>query len=374
MRHLIFGGDIGNHALKAVFGENNRLYMINTVREVGETKSRPTIGEDEKVIDTLDIIIRCPHYEALNNRRFWVGNNALGMDEYQTSVKTKKTENDLILVPLLASIALQANQNGEEFIAEGIIGLPMLEYIGGNEGEEEIEREKFRNKITGEYEIEFVTTASLKGWKVKFKLIPHIKPESLLVILRQMIGLDGKIIHSDWKGQSMGSIDIGGFSTDVGIIDENHKPDGSLCRGFQFGAATALDEISKAIAKNYGYEFPRHMIEKFINRDNCQMRIGAKVISIKEIVESNFRATSNQISQGIIELMKNPKASQVARFFVFGGGAVDYKKYLINNLSSKIMSELIWLTDNPDEMVFYNAYAFYFMMKAMRARMTKISG
>ncbi|QDX91022.1 ParM/StbA family protein (plasmid) [Brevibacillus laterosporus] len=372
MRHMIFGGDIGNHALKAVFGNYNRFYMINTVREVGKTKSRPIIGEDEKVIDTLDIIIRCPHYEALNNRRFWVGNNALGMDEYQTSVKTKKTENDLILVPLLAAIALQANHSKEEFIAEGIIGLPMLEYISGNE--KESEREKFKNKITGEYEIEFVTTASLKGWKVKFKLIPHLKPESLLVILRQMIGQDGRLIRPEWKGQSMGSIDIGGFSTDVGIIDENHKPDGNLCRGFQLGAATALDEISKAIAKKYDYEFPRHMIEKFINKDNCQMRIGAKVIPINDIVEANFRATSNQISLGIIELMKNPKASQVARFFVFGGGAVDYQKYLKDTLSSKIMSELIWLTENPDETVYYNAYAFYFMMRAMKERMTKITG
>lgn len=366
MRTITAGGDIGFHALKLVVDDGQRVYIPNVIKEVAGTVTRPILSDDEKTIDTIDIHIRCPHYPALHNRRVYVGNLAIGNGEYQVSATSRKTQNDLILIPLLAGLALEADYDGEELEVDAMIGLPMLEYLN------RADREMFKQKITGTYEIEFYTTARREGWKVTIRLNPTITAEGLGVIFHQMTDTYGRIIRTDWKGEAMGAIDIGGSSTDIAIIGEDHKPDASLCRGLQLGVATALDQISQAIEKEHGVSFPRHMIEKFITKDHCMMRLGAHKFSIKEIVTSNFTAIANQIEQAIMELVKNPKASQVVRFFVFGGGAIDYKEFLDESLRSKIYSELVWLTDDVEQSIFLNAESFYRMMKTKKKIITPI--
>ncbi|MDT3417159.1 hypothetical protein QO009_003054 [Brevibacillus aydinogluensis] len=356
------GGDIGNHALKLVAGVGNRLYLVNAVKEVSVGTERKSLGEDEQILDTLDVFIRCPHLPELHERRFFVGNLAIGKNEYQVSPDTRKMENPLILVPFLTGLALQSNQRDEHLLVEATMGLPMAEFL------EKSQRKDFEQKITGEYEIEFVSTAKMEGWKVKIQLKPSLSPEGMAVILHQMTDRFGRNIRPDWNGQAMGAIDIGGFSTDMSAIGTDHRPDPDLCEGFQLGTITAIDEIIKEINRIYKIKFPRHMIEKTITTDNCQLQLGAKKIDIHDLVESNFRSISNQIAQAVLEVAKKPKAAMIHRYFVFGGGALKYQKFMEKELQERMYSELLWLTTDPKETLFLNAESFYrlAMMKSIR--------
>ncbi|CAI8942802.1 plasmid segregation protein ParM [Brevibacillus sp. IT-7CA2] len=365
MKIIFAGGDIGNDGMKLVLGIGNRLFIPNAVKEVAHGTERKSIGEDEKVLDTLDVIIRCTHLPELDGRRFWVGNLAVGKGEYQVSPDTKKRDNPLILVPLFTGLALQADKKEDDLHTQVTMGLPMEEFLEKNE------RKSFETRIKGDFEVEFVSTHRMEGWKVKIRFDPTLAPEGLGIILHQMTNQFGQNIKPEWKGQAMGCIDIGGFSTDISAIGSDHRPDADLCDGFQLGTISALDGVGEEINRLYKIKFPRHMLEETITKKNCQLQLGAKQIDITDIVDSNFRSVAHQIAQRVLEITRKPKAAMIHRYFVVGGGALKYEQFLENELQEKMYSELIWLTTDPEETVFLNAESFYRLaiLKAYKANL-----
>lgn len=360
MKRFLVGADIGNYAFKGVFGEGNRVYIQNAVKEVPMGFERPNLGMEERVLDTMDIIIRSPHLPQLHERRFFVGNLAVGKQEFQPSPDTRKTENPLILVPMLAALALQVNEPEEHIHYEATMGLPMAEFL------DKADRQLFEQRIAGDYQIEFVSTMGMEGWRVNITLEPSITAEGLAVIHHQMTDRYGRNVRPEWQGQAMGAIDIGGFSVDISGVDSSHRPDVDLCAGLELGTVKALDGIISEIYRQYRVRLPRHMIEKTVTKDNCQLQLGARRVDIRPIVENNFRVLANQIIQGITEISKRPKATQVHRYFVLDGGALNYQQYMADELQSKLFADLVWLTHDPEETIFLNAEAFY-RLALMRA-------
>ncbi|UFJ41342.1 ParM/StbA family protein [Brevibacillus humidisoli] len=348
MRRVQGGFDLGNNALKMVL-EGKRAKIPNVVREVPIPTERKRISNNEKMENTFDVILRCPHVPELHGKRFFVGKLAIGNGEHEIDPQTKKARNPLVLVPFLTALAAHAESEQDEIQVSGYAGLPMDEYLIADL------KEEYRQRLNGRFQVEFVSTAGREGWKVQLHLNIEVKPEGMAVTLRQIQKNMGR-----WNLQTMGAIDIGAFSTDISVLDREFEPIPELCQGLQIGTASALESIRERINKEYRVNFTRHMIDEIVTKDNGKMQLGIREIDISDVIEEHFRPYSRQIAQAITEILEHPKGVSTARFFIFGGGAIAYKPYLIE-LQERTYSEFVWLDHDPDEVIFENAISFYLL-------------
>ncbi|WP_019123873.1 ParM/StbA family protein [Brevibacillus massiliensis] len=347
MKRMQGGFDLGNNAFKMVL-EGKRMKIPNVVREVPLTTERKKISNNEKMENTFDVLIRCPHVPELHGKRFFVGNLAIGNGEHEIDPQTKKAKNPLVLVPFLAGLAAQAGSGQDEILVSGYAGLPMDEYLNS------ALKEEYRQRLNGTFQVEFISTAGLEGFSVKLHLNIEIKPEGMAVTLRQI-----QKNMERWKRQAMGAIDIGAFSTDISVLDRDLEPIPQLCQGLQVGTASALESIRDTINNEYRVNFTRHMIDEIV-RENGKMQLGVREIDITDIIQEHFRPYSRQIAQAVTEILEHPKGASIARFFIFGGGSIAYKPYLLE-LQERSYSEFVWLDQDPDEVIFENAMAFYLL-------------
>ncbi|MBO8164214.1 MAG: ParM/StbA family protein [Brevibacillus sp.] len=348
MKRVRGGFDLGNNAFKMVL-EGTRMKIPNVVREVPLTTERKRISSNEKMENTFDVLLRCPHVPELDGKRFFVGNLAIGNGEQEIDPQTKKARNPLVLVPFLTGLATQAESEYEEMQVSGFAGLPMDEYLIG------ALKEEYRQRINGRFQVEFISTAGREGWRVQLYLNIEIKPEGMAVTLRQIQKNMGR-----WKRQAMGAIDIGAFSTDISVLDRDLEPIPELCQGLQIGTASALESIRETVNKEYRVNFTRHMIDEIVTTENGKMQLGVREIDIQDIIQEHFRPYSGQIAQAITEILGHPKGATIARFFIFGGGSIAYKPYLME-LQERTYSEFVWLDQDPEEAIFENAIAFYLL-------------
>jgi len=348
------GADLGNSGLKYVKGLGkdpaNRLFIPNSVYPVAASMVRESM-DDEQTLKTLDFIIRAPHYPEIHDQRFFVGELALKFQQFETSARTKKTENPYILIPALAALALEAEESGEEINYQIVVGLPVSEF------KNKAARQAFEKKLQGTYEIEFVSTADRQGWTVKLHIAAKVTPEGLAVIFNQQTDDKVRMVKPDWKGQAMGVIDIGDFTTDLPIMNEDGKPDSELSTGLMIGIATALDNILVHLERETGRQLNRQRVVQAIKK-GYKLQHGKEQKDIKAICDEHFENIAKQIMTQLKSIINGSTGMlDVVRFFVCGGGAILLKPYL-EALSDEIPSEMVWLTDDVDP-VYQNAEGYY---------------
>ena len=347
MRTLVGGGDLGNTRLKLVISAADdvrlanpiKLDIPNAVKQVAKGRKRGNMSSNEEIMDTLDVHISCPHNLDLHDKRFFVGPLAVKNGALEVSPKRKKTDNPFIMIPFLTGLALQSDEPVEEICCKFLIGLPVKEF------KDRDLRNEFINSLGGVYDLTFISTTNLEGWKVKIHLDVAPQPEGLPVIFNQMFDNAGKMI-CDLRGKPKGVIDLGGHTTNIPITNELLKADTTLSTGLENGVYTALDEMRDEIRREFGVSIARQQCEDYIVNRGCILPIGEESFSIQGIVDEHFGILADDISSVIQDVLANSTTSnEIDKFFVAGGGGLLIPKYF-EKLQNGLRSTLVY-TDDP---------------------------
>lgn len=346
VKEYVGGADKGNNGLKLVLGKINgvvlpnpiKVGLMNVIKMVPRGFHREVIGV-EKAEETLDVVIRSVHMPDLHEKRFFVDKLAVDHGPMQVSTKKEKMNNPFIMVPFLTALAMQMDRNKDEIIYKLMGSLPVKEFKKDRNA-----RLAFVKSLQGTYEVEFVSTAGMEGWKCTIHLTIELNAEGMSVIHNQMTDGTGRIIKEEWQGESMGAIDLGGFSFDVPVVDEYHRPAPTLCRGEQIGVLSKIDDLCKVMAREHGVQLSRSNLEKRIREGNYMIPNGKDEVDIKPLVDEHFSILCTEVIITVDDILSQPNTYQIKRFFLCGGGTLLVPDYF-NQLQKQIRAELVETSD-----------------------------
>lgn len=356
--------DVGNDAIKAIFGEME--YEINIPNIVArDTEDRPVIGIEEldskNPFDGIHIKVHSPALKD-NNAIYRVGNLATKSNNAtELDPGSSKSEEDQTLVMLFATLALDAVKEENMGIfprSKQVVdanytlgtGLPLREVKEGKDS-------GYRSKLVGSvHQVEFLVTPKYQGLKVNIKFNEvKIYPEGFAAYINLVMDNQLKIINKDLIDRRILIQDIGGLSTDIAVI-KNRNVDDDKAQGFNLGVSESLEAIREEIRTKHGVELDsRRDVVEIITRKNDRNHIMVKGsrTSVHDITDRILL----ELAKKQYRLLRNiwQKNSQTEICYFVGGGAhvlKDYIKTLNNNLDGYNIEffedekESIWMMAN----------------------------
>ena len=353
--------DVGNDAIKAIFGELE--YELNIPNIVArDTEDRPVIGieelDDKNPLDGIHVKVHSPALKE-NNSIYRVGNLATKSNNAtELDPGSSKSEEDQTLIMLFTTLALDAVQQESFPRAKNVIdanytlgtGLPLREVKEGKDA-------GYRSKLVGSvHQVEFLVTPKYQGLKVNIKFNEvKVYPEGFAAYINLVMDNNLKIINKDLIDKRILIQDIGGLSTDIAVI-KNRNVDDDKAQGFNLGVSESLEAIREEIRSKHGVELDsRRDVVEIITRKNDRNHIMVKGsrTSVHDITDRILL----ELAKKQYRLLRNvwQRNSQTEICYFVGGGAhvlKDYLKTLNNNLDGYNIEffeddkESIWMMAN----------------------------
>ncbi len=353
--------DVGNDAIKAIFGELE--YELNIPNIIArDTEDRPVIGIEEldnkNPLDGIHIKVHSPALKE-NNVIYRIGNLATKSNNAtELDPGSSKSEEDQTLIMLFATLALDAVKQDSFTRTNNVIdapytlgtGLPLREVKEGKDA-------GYRSKLVGNvHQVEFLVTPKYQGLKVNIKFNEvKVYPEGFAAFINLVMDNNLKIINKDLIDKRILIQDIGGLSTDIAVI-KNRNVDDDKAQGFNLGVSESLEAIREEIRTKHGIELDsRRDVVEIITRKNDRNHIMVKGsrTSVHDITDRILL----DLAKKQYRLLRNvwQKNSQTEICYFVGGGAhvlKDYLKTLNNNLDGYNIEffedekESIWMMAN----------------------------
>lgn len=352
----IVGCDLGNDSHKIVFSPSHQHRIKNSVSQRMLTEIRKDLSvdssnandffdekqQDVSIFKNLDVII----HSDLVDGRFFVGDLASRHGEQEVETGTNKADNPNIVIPLITTLGLNvpSEQNTGHF--KIVCGLPITEYTQ--------DRERYKQMIRGEYELEFLWSAT-KSRRMKISIDDvAVLPEGVAVLMNQMLNDTATGFRNPGlrKGQR-GVIDIGAFTTDMPVIVDG-KPDSDASEGISEGIANYLDKIVRYVNESYQVRMTRSQLVELIEKDQLTLNIRRNQVNLKPYVNEQFKIFAQKIVSKVDTIWANH--FQIEDFFVVGGGAKALKEPLMEEMKKRNIQLTFILNEDPQ---FQNALGYW---------------
>ncbi|MGG3471593.1 ParM/StbA family protein [Neobacillus pocheonensis] len=342
------GADLGNDSLKIAFGGNATFRLKNSVSQRMMEEIRKDLGiadfglngdfeelnDDQKgrILNDLDVVI---HSDTINGR-FFVGDLASRNGEQVVEPGTPKADNPNIIIPLITMLALDVERGKKEAHFKLACGLPITEFTS--------DRERFRKKLIGEYNVKFLSQA-LKDREVKIIIDDVLMiPEGVAVALNQIFDETGrKFRNKELLTGQCGVIDIGAFTTDIPVVS-NGKPDNEASSGINEGIANYLDAIVNLINEQHGVKMTRSQLVEKLEANSLSFSIKGTQTDLSSYVDQQFSIFAKKIVSKVDNIWANH--FEISQFFVVGGGAKALRKHLDEEMKRRKIS--LSFIDNED--------------------------
>jgi len=343
----IVGADLGNDSTKIVFGPRQYFRIPNSVsqRMMGERRKNLSIDtlrvegsfnelEDrarDRLLQDLDVVITSKTIDG----RFFVGELATKNGENEILTGTPKADNPFITIPLITMLALDVPSHTTIGEFKVVCGLPISEYTQ--------DRERYREKLIGEYEVEF-QSETIKNRRVKVIIKDaYVVPEGVAVVLNRMLNETATGLRNPSLRQGhIGVIDIGAFTTDIPVI-VNGKPDSDASMGINEGIAHYLDKIIRHVNETYGVHMSRSQLVSRLETGELEFPIKGKPANLRPFIVDQFQIFARRIVSLVDSIWEHH--FEIREFFVVGGGA----KALKDHLTAEMEKRNIHLTFIQDE-------------------------
>ena len=324
------GADLGNDSTKIVFGPQQYFRIPNAVSQRMLNEKRKNLSIDairvegsliemenharNRLLNDLDVVIT----SNTINGRFFVGELASRNGENEILTGTPKADNPFITIPLIAMLALDIPSSQHSCEYKVVCGLPISEYTQ--------DRERYREKLIGEYEVEF-QSETIKNRRVKVIIKDaYVVPEGVAVVLNRMLNETATGLRNPSLRQGhIGVIDIGAFTTDIPVI-VNGKPDSDASEGIAEGIANYLDKIVRHVNETYGVNMSRSQLVGRLETGELEFPIKGKPANLRPIIDEQFQIFARRIVSLVDSIWENH--FEIREFFVVGGGAKALKDHL----------------------------------------------
>jgi len=313
----VVGGDLGNDAFKVVYGPNQKYILRNAVKRVFQGAKRKNLSLDSKdpeILDDLDVLIE---NEDLSGR-FYVGELAVKQGEDHVSPETRKLHNKQLIVPLLTMLALNIPEGEKEIRVAIGCGLPIHEYSD--------DRGPFAERLKGTYKVTF-QSGTLKNREVTIIIEQVVVlPEGIAVIMNQSLNATGTgFKDKELLKADSGVVDIGAFSTDIGIILKG-SPDSDVSEGLGEGIANYLDAIVAFLNDEYKIKMTRAQLVDRLEKNDFIIPILDNKVNVEPMMKEQFQIFAGKIVGRISEIWK--RHYTISQFFIAGGGSKALRPYL----------------------------------------------
>jgi plasmid segregation protein ParM len=371
MSNRIAAIDVGNDAVKAIFGELE--YELNIPNIVArDTEDRPIIGIEElnskNPLDGIHLKVHSPALKE-NNVIYRVGNLATKSNNgMELDPGSSKSEEDQTLVMLFTTIALDAvrEQNANLFKRSGNTidahytlgtGLPLREVKEGKDA-------GYRSKLLGSvHQVEFLVTPKYQGLKVNIKFDEvKVYPEGFAAYINLVMDHNLNIINKELIDKRILIQDIGGLSTDIAVI-KNRNVDDDKAQGFNLGVSEALEAIREEIRIKHGVELDsrRDVVEILTKKhDRNHIMVKGSRTSVHDITDRILLDLAKKQYRLLRNVWQRNSQTEIC-YFVGGGANVlkDYLKTLNNNLDGYNID----FFEDEKESIWMMANAYYKLIK-----------
>lgn len=330
----VVGLDIGNSALKAVFGEGEHEEMtIPTVVKFAENELTTGMEVDVKnIFKDIRVKITSPALsENYNGAAVIVGEAATGGREMVQ--KTQKHRSDLPVITSLAALAIRAAQESggkskKDLVATyyATFGMP-IDYLTSEV------KKTYEQRMKGSHIVEILT----RGHERKVTVIIEeavVLPEDAVFIFDQTLDYNGKSVGSDLENMNVLIVGIGQLTTDCGFV-ENQNYNHKKSFGRPLGVASTKDRFIHVIndeLKKKGHIYTvdkRAELDRIIQND---LIIGELALSFKSEWDRTVREDMMELADWVMNEVTSRKII-AHRYFLIGGGTHFYKHYFLNAFS-----------------------------------------
>lgn len=334
----VIGADLGNDSHKIVFSHRQHHRIKNSVSQRMTNETRKNLNVEmpldnfslnemdvrtqDRIFNDLDVVIT----SSVINGRYFVGELASKNGENEVEVGTPKADNPNIIIPLITLLALDIPSDQSVGRFKVVCGLPITEFTS--------DRERYREMVKGEYDIEFKTDAitNRKNRKVIIEDV-LVVPEGVAVVINQMLndtatGFRNAALREGHRGV----IDIGAFTTDIPVII-NGKPDSDASDGISEGIANYLDKIVKYVNETYSAKMTRSQLVDHLEKDKLVLSIRKNMVDLRPFIDEQFEIFSKKIVSKVDNLWANH--FEIEDFFVVGGGAKALKDALTTEMNKR---------------------------------------
>lgn len=367
MSLVAIGCDVGNNTVKLKTKKD--FYYIDTlVKKPIESRKIFGRGDSGEPVNYLDVDIES---EGVNGN-YYIGNLASRGNGSQESIGGLKSENVLLKVAALTSIAyvltMEDPARNEFEVALGT-GLPVREFFWKNEkGEYDFKKVKsYINQLSGCHSVKF-NTKLLGQRKITFNIDKNYietLPECYAGLLTIVNDVNGSIKSQFAKDhiKVMGA-DLGGGSSDMaGYCNDNYIDECMF--GFDLGINEAQDRVCEDIKVKANLKsFTRHELNKYIfdKELDGKMETNRGTFDLNEEKIRFYKPLSEKL---VYNFRKNLSTnefdiSRINHLFLFGGASKEIGEMVKEELKNDIRNiEIVPDSITRNVEAYYNAVKEY---------------
>lgn len=324
--------DVGNDALKGIFGNlESELYIPNVI-SYQSSENREIVSDLDKKKPLQNIHVKITSPALKQSGVYFVGDLATHEpNKNEVDLDSVKAESDQTIVMLLTSLAFDAVES-KKFITEN--GKLSADYhLGTGLPMREIKADKklpYKAKLEkGPHLVEFLQTPLYGGITVEinFKHV-EVQSEGFAAFMNLTMDENLGFKRPELFNQRVIIQDIGGLSTDIAVIEESEVID-TKSEGYNLGMSAYLDRIRTEVLQKFSEDLgSRKEVAKVLTRkqDRNHIKVAGTRTSIEPIVKENLGELAVQQYKYLNMTWKNNSQTDIA-FFV-GGGSVVLKDYI----------------------------------------------
>jgi len=334
--------------------QDQRVLIPNVIATAD--RQRPYFEPEKDPLSGLHVSINSGALQNVRGMHYVGQLAAQAEDKEEVPAAAKKSESDQHYIVLLTSLAYLAvklakeqGHGSDEIEATFSLGAS----LSINECKDVKSRKRFKERLTGFHQIEFLQTPGLEDVKVKLQIQDaKVGLEGVPALMALTTNPNGSMKNEEVANSAVMVADIGGGSMDIPII----TPDGvmnTFTDGDDIGTNHYLDKIIEDIAIKKNIQLKsRGQLLRYLLQGKYEISYKGHKYNIKDIIDQHLGSLAQKTYKAIDKQWS--KMPEVDYCYLVGGGSVVLSPYIkqvneapgTNTLPIRFchpVSESIWL-------------------------------